>query len=465
MRRILVLMFACALVASCAGSSDSAMAEQIIGNERLGWDQLADTAEIASSLRFAVHVDGVRFDMQDTSCGTTVGPTGFACSGKLPPMTAGRHSLRLTSISGGSESGQSSPLSVILVSSTSALTVQGSARTGGGTGTRVVTTVDRVRLRLDLVTAGLRDPTDLAVLPDGRLLVAERGGTIRIVRSDRPEGERTSLAATLGDIDLRQAAPGHGGLLALTPDPQFDRTRLVYLVYVSAAGLRLVRFREADDVLVDRAILLDAIAPSSAQSSASLRFGPDAKLYLALDDGGDAVRAGDLGSFTGKVLRLNRDATTPADQPLRTPVYVLDVNAPRGLEWGSTGSPMWIAQRGPDGSRAAELRAVVPAADKPARTRVAMRYLLPAGIEPAQMVMYRGNLIPSFRGELLMAGGDGGGLLRIRFDGSDPLKVVSAERLLDTEEEFRAIATAADGAIYLATSTTVSKVVPDGPVP
>ena len=82
MRRMLGLLFACTVVASCAGSADSQMppAERIMGNELLGWDQLADTAEVASALRFALYVDGARFDMQNTFCGTTVGPAGFSCS-------------------------------------------------------------------------------------------------------------------------------------------------------------------------------------------------------------------------------------------------------------------------------------------------------------------------------------------------------------------------------------------------
>jgi glucose/arabinose dehydrogenase len=98
-----------------------------------------------------------------------------------------------------------------------------------------------------------------------------------------------------------------------------------------------------------------------------------------------------------------------------------------------------------------------------------MRYLLPAGIEPSPVVLYHGSLIPAFQGNLLMAGGDGGGLLRVRFDASDPLKAISSERLFEHEAgKIRAIAAAPDGAIYLATSTALMRVVPaaagDAPV-
>ena len=470
MRRLPGFVFVCTVVASCGGPSDpSAPVQRIIGNERLGWDQMAATVEEVASLSFVAYVDGARSGMQDVSCATSLGPAGFACNAKLPAMAPGRHSLRLAAVSGNDsslESDQSTPLQVIVVSGTSALTLPGAAQAVTEARTRAVTTIDGVRLRLDVVTDGLRDPTDLAVLTDGRILVAERGGTVRLVRPDRPQDVQWPPALTLGDIDVNLVARGHAGLLALAPDPRFDRNGFVYIVYVSAAGFRLARFREAGDVLGDRVILLDGVAASSAQSSAALRFGPDAKLYLGLDDGGDAVRAGDLGSFNGKVLRLNDDATTPADQAGGTPVYVLDVNAPRGIEWGAVGGPLWIAQAGPGGKDGSpgELRAVVPADDRPARTRVAVRYLLPAGIEPSQLVLYHGSLIPAFQGDLLMAGGDGGGLLRVRFDSSDPLKVISAERLLDDAGRFRSIAAAPDGAIYLTTSTALMKMAPAAPV-
>ena len=432
--------------------------EQIRGNERLGWDQAAATAEEVASLTFVIYVDATRIGLQEFSCDTTPGPAGFACSAKLPTMSAGRHELRLAAVSGDGtavESNKSDPLTVIVTSSTTSVNLPGSSRAVRDLGL-AVTTKDRVSLRIDAVVDGLQDPTDIAVLPDGRILVAERMGTIRLVYPDRPQASRLSLALTLDDVDVRR----RGGLLAMVPDPRFDRTGFVYVVYTSAAGFRLARFREASGALGERVILLDGVSASKSPSAAALRFGPDAKLYLALDDAGDARRAGDLGSYNGKVLRLNADATTPPDQPGGTPVHVLNVNAPHGLVWGTTGSPLWVAQDGPDPGHTPELRTIVAAPDQPARTRVALRYLLPAGIEPSQMILYQGSLIPAFKGDLLMTGGEGG-LLRMKVDASDGLKVISAERLFeDSAETLCAIAAAPDGAIYLATSTRLMKIVP-----
>jgi glucose/arabinose dehydrogenase len=462
MPRVSGFVLACILTASCGSGPTSPTTdgpvERIMGNERLGWDQRADTAQAVASLRFVAYVDNVRSDMREVECGTTPGAAGFACSGKLPVMTSGRHALQLASVSDENvESDRSEALQVIVATATSAFTMPQTRRAGGGSAARGLTTADGVDLRLETVADGLSDPTDLVVLPDGAILVAERAGSLRLLRPDGPYDPASPAALTLTDVD----ATGHGGLLGLAPDPQFDRNGFVYVVYTSTAGFRLARFRASGDEFGDRAVLIDRIAPTSDRPAAALRFGPDAKLYLGIDDGGDARRAGDLGSFSGKVLRLNPDGTTPPDQAGGTPIYVVDINAPAGFAWSSAAGPLWIAQTRANGA-GGELRGVLSAQDRTAqRGRIAMRYVLPDGTRPSPMVIYGGRLLPAFQGNLLLAGGENGGVLRVRFDASDPLKVVSAERLFDsTGPPIRAVAAAPDGSIYVATPSTVMRIVP-----
>ena len=430
-----------------------------MGNERLGWDQTAPTAEILASLRFVAYVDGVRADMREVECSTTLGSDGFPCTGRLPAMTAGRHALQLASIGldGDAESALSEPLQVIVLSATSAMSASPAAGQAGAR-PREVTTVDRVRLRIESVMTGLSDPTDVAFLPDGRLVIAERAGTIRVVdvAAGQPSAGGTTLS--LSDVDAR----GAGGLLGVTADPEFGRNGYIYAAYTAADGFRVARFRESAGTLADRVILLGGIRADAGAPAATIRFGPDAALYFGVDDGGQASRAGDLGSYNGKILRLNRDGTTPPDQPGGSPIFASDVNAPRGMDWTSRSGLLWLAQMGPDPRQPGELRAILRAAGKSRdRARVGMRYLLPQGITPSQFVIYRGDRIPAFRGDLLMAAGEGGGLLRVRFDANDPLKVVSTERLFDRDASgVRAIAVAPDGTIYLATATALSRISP-----
>ena len=461
MRRLSCLLLLGLLVPGCGGSSSNppfGPFERIMGSERLGWDQTAASADVLASLRFVAYVDGARSDVQEVECSSTAGEDGFPCTGRLPVMTPGRHAIQLASIAADSdvESALSPALQVIVLSAASSQAAP--APGGSGPDARDWTTADRVHLRIEPVVTGGRDPADFMFLPDGRMLIAERGGTIRIadVRPGASAGQ--GVALLVPDVDVRS-----GGLLGIAADPDFQRNQLVYALYTSDRGFRLARYRESGSTLTDRAILFDGVRPSGSQPAATVRFGPDGRLYLGLDDGGDAGKAGDLGSYNGKILRLNPDGTTPADQEGGTPVFALDVNGPRGMDWDRRSAALWIAQQGATSSAPGELRALVgdPGTSGGQRRRVGMRYLLPQGTAPASMVIYRGPLIPEFQGDLLMAAGDGGGLLRVRFDPANRLKVVGTERLFDRAGgAVRAVAVAPDGAIYLSTATTISRIAP-----
>jgi hypothetical protein len=72
------------------------IAERITGAERLGWEQQAVDAVELAKLRFAIYVDGARFDLTDASCAKNPSAAGFSCRARLPPMAAGAHTLQLT---------------------------------------------------------------------------------------------------------------------------------------------------------------------------------------------------------------------------------------------------------------------------------------------------------------------------------------------------------------------------------
>ena len=419
--------------------------EQITGNERLGWDQRAATAAELSTFRYLIYVDDTGTEPPDVSCADSAGANGFACSARLPAMSAGPHTLALSAFiddGGRLESPRSAPLNVLVV---------GPAVGNGAAGQ--VTTLDGVRLRAEVVAGGLVDPTDLAFAPDGRIFIAERAGRILVFRDGRLQ---PSPAATLPDV--RDA--GGGGLLAIAVDPAFSRTRFLFAVYTAASGFRLARFRAVADTLGDRAIVIDAIESSPSAPAASLRFGPDAKLYLGVDDGGEPSRAGDLGSFSGKVLRLNPDGSTPIDQASGSPVYAMDVNAPRGIAWDAGGGTLWIVEQGaPD-----RLQAVVSAAPDRRRGTTIARYALPAGTGPSGLAFYGGDRLPSFRGNLLVAADGGRSILRLRFDPANPHRIVATERLLrDMLARIRAIGVSPDGTLYLCAGDALVRLAPEEP--
>jgi glucose/arabinose dehydrogenase len=312
-----------------------------------------------------------------------------------------------------------------------------------------VSTSDGLRLRLEQIANDLIDPTDLAFAPDGRAFIAERDGKVRVLR----DGQLLATPAlSLQDTEAPQAH-----LVALAVDPQFVRTQFVYMIYTtpSASGGRafnLARFREAGNMLADRVVLRDDIR-ASPDEAASLRFGADSKAFAAFDDGGIASLADDLASPNGKVLRLNPDGTTPHDQASGSPLYSFPFRSPRGFDWDTTANTLWVADR--DSDSTGRLVAVGVSVDPTSRRGVVRTaFALPRGTLPSSVAFYRGD--SAMRSNLLIASEEGGHLLKVQLDSSEPPRVVATEPLLqDTIGGIRLVAVGPDGTIYLATADAI----------
>ena len=445
--------------------------ETINGTERIGWDQrAADTVELAA-IGYVLYVDGTRTPLTAVTCATDASAAGFACSTRLPALSRGSHTLQLASfVTDGTvlESERSASLSVTVAPQTNAALKARSTATSPSSqiwnGT-LIETRDHVTLRLELVVEGLGEPTDLAFAPDGRLLIAERAGTIRILpRGTGPFGNADAGRTSVPDPALSladDAGDDETAILALALDPQFDRTRFVFAIYTAPARsgeamFTLARFRESSNTLGDRIVLLDGVRAASPSPAAALRFGADGKLYAAFDDGGDPRRSGDRASLNGKIVRLNPDGTTPDDQAGSTPVYSEGYRSPGGIDWDPRSAPgtLWIADR--DAGASSVHRVVPDPAQRAGEKRGVVResFTLPAASVPASIAFYRGGLFPAFAGSLLVASDEGRHVLRIAGDRFEPL-------LKDRVGGVRAVAVAPDGAIYFANATAIGRLVPD----
>jgi aldose sugar dehydrogenase len=458
----------CGLLASaaCGGSSDPPSSpppggggERITGSERLGWGQSAADAAALATFRYAAYVDDNRVELTDVSCGPA--SSGFQCSSRMPSMTPGNHRIELVSFVSNNgvnlESGRSAALMVTMAAATAPADGDSAART-----TIDQTTADGTRLRLASLTVQLESPTAVAFAADGRVFVAERRGRVRILTSQGAPVDIVDAGGVALDLpDAMMVGESAGGLLDLTLDPDFATNHFAYALYTPASPdggprFRLVRFREAGGRLGERVVLLDGIPASPERPAGSMGFGPDGKLYLALDDGGDPAGARAAASYSGKVLRLNADGTTPSDQSRAGPVYSTDYRSPRGFDWHPGTGALWIVDALTDAEQ--ELRII--ARDTPRLTRPTTRVVaLPPQTGAASMAFYRGDLLPAFKGDLLVAADEGRHLLRVRFDTRDSTRVLASERLFEgVGAPVTLVTVAPDGAVYLGTDRALLRV-------
>jgi glucose/arabinose dehydrogenase len=158
---------------------------------------------------------------------------------------------------------------------------------------------------------GLDGPSGFEIAPDGRIFVLERAGKIKIVKNGQ------LLPTPFADLPSEDS--GDRGLIGIAFDPDFGiANHFVYFYYTGHDLLNhLVRFSAADDVAQEAPLeLFRTSSPSQLlHVGGSIRFGPDGKLYFAVGDNGQPSNAQDLNNPHGKILRINKDGSIPADNP------------------------------------------------------------------------------------------------------------------------------------------------------
>ncbi len=323
-----------------------------------------------------------------------------------------------------------------------------------------------------VVADGLEHPWGLAFLPDGRMLVTERNGNLRVVT---PDGQVSDPVLGLPEV----AARGQGGLLDVILHPDYGSNGWLYLSFSrsgqNGTGTAIARARLDDTGLRDVATIFMAENEASGgrHFGSRMAFGPDGKLYVSVGDRGQDDKAQNLANHNGAVLRLNDDGSVPSDNP-----FVGQANAlsstfsyghrnPQGMAVHPTRGEVWIHEHGPQGGDEINLLKAGANYGWPLVTFGRSYSGFPIGegtsapglepplyhwtpsIAPSGMAFYTGAAFPGWKDNLFVGSLKFQYLARVVLDGS---RVVTEERLLEDQfGRIRDVRQGPDGLLYVLT--------------
>ena len=194
--------------------------------------------------------------------------------------------------------------------------------------------------------AGLEAPWSLVFLPDGRAIVSERPGRLRLIAG----GQLRAAPLAVFDVVNR----GEGGLMGLALHPQFPREPFLYVMLTertASGGInRVIRMRITGDAASRDRVIVDAIPAGVNHNGGRIAFGPDGMLYIGTGENFQRALAQDRANLGGKILRVTPDGAVPADNPFPdSPIYSLGHRNVQGLAWHPETRDLFTSEHGPSG--------------------------------------------------------------------------------------------------------------------
>jgi glucose/arabinose dehydrogenase len=358
--------------------------------------------------------------------------------------------------------------------STGALALAAAIIVGGPAAQAQIVRSETHDFRVVRLVEGLEHPWGLAFLPDGRMLVTERPGRLRIVGKDR----KLDAEPVAG---LPAITPhGQGGLMDVAIHPRFAENSLVYVSYAArgegGVSTEVARGRLSGRRLEDVQVLFRQLPKSGAgrHFGSRLVFDRAGFLYITLGDRGEMERAQKPDDHAGSVIRLHDDGRVPQDNPFvgkpgwKPEKYTLGNRNIQGAALHPQTGLLWTHEHGPQGGDEVNvIRAgvnygwpvITYGVQYVIGTRIGegthkagmaqpLHYWVPS-IAPSGMAFYTGDRFPRWRGDLFVGALRDQMLVRLKLDGE---KVIAEERMLKgTLGRIRDVRNGPDGLLYLLT--------------
>ena len=336
-------------------------------------------------------------------------------------------------------------------------------------------------IAVDTVARGLDHPWALAFLPDGRMLVTERPGRMRIVATDR------NPSTAVGGVP-KVFSSGQGGLLDLVLDRGYTQNQTVYFCYAEpvSGGARtaLARARLVDEGtprLDDVRVIYRQEGGLSSSNHFGCRIAQTAEDDLFVTNGDHFTgrdKAQNLGNHLGKIIRIRPDGSVPPDNPFagrsgaKAEIWSFGHRNPQGLTLHPVTGKLWEHEHGPRGGDEVNViekgknygwpvighgidysGAKIHASNQREGMEQPNWHWVPS-IAPSGMTFYTGSLFPAWRGHLFVGALASKILVRLELDGE---KITKEERL-DMRERIRDVRQGPDGALWLTTDASAGRI-------
>lgn len=329
-----------------------------------------------------------------------------------------------------------------------------------------------------VLAEGLDRPWGIAFLPDGRFLITQKSGTLRIVAQD---GTLSDAITGLPNVNSN----GQGGLLGLTLDPSFDSNRMVYWVFSqdtpngTLTAVAKGKLAE-DEKRIENAQVIYQATPahkSNLHYGGRILFDKEGNLFVSTGERSDIVtrpQAQDLNSALGKVLRITKEGKPAPGNPFegkddaRPEIYSYGHRNVQGLAFHPETGDLWEGEFGPRGGD--EVNRIQPGKNygwptitygleysgKKIGDSIQQKeemeqpvYYWDPVLSPSGMTFFAGNSIPEWENNLFIGGLSSTHIARLVIKDN---KVVGEERLLaDVGQRFRDVQQGQDGALYAVT--------------
>jgi aldose sugar dehydrogenase len=338
------------------------------------------------------------------------------------------------------------------------------------------------QLEVQTVASGLVNPWSLAFLPDGRMLVTERPGRMRIVTA---EGQLSPPLKGVPEV----WASGQGGLLDVVLDKSYPQNKTIFLCFAERTGsggrtaVARARLNDGNGRLDEVKIIFRQEGPLSAGNHYGCRIvlANDGNLFVALGEHFSyRDEAQNLGNHLGKLIRIAPGGSAPKDNPFvgredaKPEIWSYGHRNAQGLAINPASGDLWEIEHGPRGGDEVNIigkgknygwpvigygidysgARIHGSATKDGMEQP-IKYWVPS-IAPSGMTFYTAKLFPAWTGSLFTGALAGKMLVRLSLDGNI---VTGEERLLQNlNERIRDVRQGPDGALWLLTDNSAGRI-------